>query len=193
MAESTIRRVLAILGSVTFLVIAPGVVAGAVPRWMSGWRFQPPLLGLPGLRIAGAILVAAAVVALLDSFARFALQEIGTPAPVFPTKHLVVSGQYRFVRNPMYLAVVTAILGQALLFGNTRLLTYAALLWLGFHLSCWRSKSPCCDTASAPNTPISAPTSPAGSLAAAPGAPAPVQGKRNLFAAPHVGSGRKTV
>jgi protein-S-isoprenylcysteine O-methyltransferase Ste14 len=134
MAESTIRRVMAILGSLTFLVIAPGVVAGAVPRWMSGWRFQPPLLGLPGLRVAGAILVAAAVVALLDSFARFALQGIGTPAPVFPTKHLVVSGQYRFVRNPMYLAVVTAILGQALLFGNTRLLTYAALLWLGFHL-----------------------------------------------------------
>jgi protein-S-isoprenylcysteine O-methyltransferase Ste14 len=134
MAESAIRRVLAILGSVAFLVIAPGVVAGAVPRWISRWRFQPPLLGLPGVRIAGGILVAAGAVALLDSFARFALQGIGTPAPVFPTKHLVVTGQYRYVRNPMYLAVVSAILGQALLFGNTRLLGYAALVWLAFHL-----------------------------------------------------------
>jgi protein-S-isoprenylcysteine O-methyltransferase Ste14 len=133
MAESTARRVSAILGSIAFLAIAPGVVAGAVPRWISRWRFQPPLLGLPGVRIAGGILVAAGVLALLDSFARFALQGIGTPAPVFPTKHLVVSGQYRYVRNPMYVAVVSAILGQALLFGDVRLLEYGALVWLAFH------------------------------------------------------------
>lgn len=133
MAESPIRKILAILGTAVFLVIAPGTVAGAVPRWISRWRFQPPLLGLPGLRIAGGILIAAGVLVLLESFARFALQGIGTPAPVFPTKQLVVSGLYRYVRNPMYLAVVSAILGQALLFGDARLLAYAAVVWLAFH------------------------------------------------------------
>jgi len=132
MADSPIRKVFAILGSAAFLVIAPGVVAGAVPRWISRWRFQPPLLGFPGVRLIGGILIAAGVLVLLDSFARFALKGIGTPAPVFPTKHLVVSGLYRYVRNPMYLAVVSAILGQALLFGDPRLLTYAALVWLAF-------------------------------------------------------------
>jgi len=133
MTDSPIRKVFAILGSAAFLVIAPGVVAGAVPWWISRWRLQPPLLGLPGVRVVGGIFIAAGVLVLLDSFARFALKGIGTPAPVFPTKHLVVSGLYRYVRNPMYLAVVSAIFGQALLFGNPRLLTYAALVWLAFY------------------------------------------------------------
>lgn len=62
---------------------------------------------------------------LLDSFARFAVQGVGTPAPVFPTRHL---------RNPMYLAVVSVILGQGLILGNVRLVEYAALVWFGFHL-----------------------------------------------------------
>lgn len=44
-----------------------------------------------------------------------------------------MSGFYRFVRNPMYVAVVTAILGQALLFGSLALAGYAAAVWLCFH------------------------------------------------------------
>ena len=61
---------------------------------------------------------------LLHAFALFALHR-GTPAPVAPTETLVVTGAYRFVRNPMYLAVLTIILGQALLFGSWRLALYA--------------------------------------------------------------------
>jgi protein-S-isoprenylcysteine O-methyltransferase Ste14 len=57
-----------------------------------------------------------------------------TPAPVFPTPHLVVTGLYRFVRNPMYVAVVSTILGQALILGNVRLLEYGGLVWFLFHL-----------------------------------------------------------
>ncbi len=71
---------------------------------------------------------------LLDSFARFAIEGLGTPAPVFPTRHLVVTGWYRYVRNPMYVAVVSIIVGQALLFGSITLLEYGALVWLFFHL-----------------------------------------------------------
>lgn len=71
---------------------------------------------------------------LLDSFARFAFQGIGTPAPVFPTRHLVVQGFYRYVRNPIYLAVVSVILGQGMIFGNLNLLIYGVLAWLSTHL-----------------------------------------------------------
>jgi protein-S-isoprenylcysteine O-methyltransferase Ste14 len=71
---------------------------------------------------------------LLDSFARFALKGLGTPAPVFPTKHLVVSGLYRYVRNPMYLAVAGVIFGQGMLFGDGRVLEYGFLVWIAFHL-----------------------------------------------------------
>lgn len=128
------RRTLAILGSVLFLLLAPGIVAGLVPWWISRWRIQPSLLGFSALRVVGAILIAVALPVLLDSFARFALQGLGTPAPVFPTYHLVVTGLYRHVRNPMYVAVVWLIVGQGLILGNVRLLGYAIFVWLAFHV-----------------------------------------------------------
>jgi protein-S-isoprenylcysteine O-methyltransferase Ste14 len=107
---------------------------GLVPWWISQWRFAPPFLGLAVLRLAGGILLALGIASVLECFARFALRGIGTPAPVFPTRHLVVTGLYRHVRNPMYIAVVSMIFGQALLFGDLELLEYGALVWLLFHL-----------------------------------------------------------
>jgi len=132
--ETVIRRVLAIVGSAAFLVLAPGFVAGMVPWWISHWRVQTALLGLPVVRLAGGALLALGVTGLLDSFSRFAIQGIGTPAPVFPTRNLVVTGLYRYVRNPMYLAVVCAILGQGLILGNIQLLEYGGAVWILFHL-----------------------------------------------------------
>jgi len=129
-----LRKLSAIIGSAVFLVIAPGFVAGLMPRWISHWQFEAPFLGLQAFRFAGGILIALGVGVLLDSFVRFAVQGLGTPAPVFPTRDLVVTGLYRHVRNPMYVAVVSTILGQALLLGSVALLEYGALVWLLFHL-----------------------------------------------------------
>jgi protein-S-isoprenylcysteine O-methyltransferase Ste14 len=56
------------------------------------------------------------------------LEGRGTPAPVAPTVELVTGGLYRHARNPMYLAVEAAILGQALLLGRPILLAYAAVI-----------------------------------------------------------------
>jgi protein-S-isoprenylcysteine O-methyltransferase Ste14 len=128
------RRILAILGSALFLIFAPGIVAGLVPWWISKWNVQEPFSGFAPIRALGAVLVVVSVVVLLESFGRFALQGVGTPAPVFPTRHLVVKGLYRYVRNPMYLAVVSVILGQAMIFANVGLLVYGALIWVTFHL-----------------------------------------------------------
>jgi protein-S-isoprenylcysteine O-methyltransferase Ste14 len=128
------RKVSAILGSSAFLILAPGVVVGVVPWWISRWRLEAPFFGFFPLRIAGGVLLALGIVGLVDSFARFAVQGLGTPAPVLPTKHLVVTGLYRFVRNPMYVSVTSAILGQALILGNVRLLEYGALVWVALHL-----------------------------------------------------------
>lgn len=129
-----IRRILAIVGSAIFLVLAPGFVAGMVPWWISHWRVEAALLGLPVLRLFGGALFALGVTGLLDSFGRFAVQGMGTPAPVFPTRHLVVTGLYRYVRNPMYVAVVSTILGQGLILGNIQLLEYGGVVWFLFHL-----------------------------------------------------------
>lgn len=129
------RRLLAVIGSVIFFLIAPVTVAGLVPWWITSWRIEPPFGEVPFLRIVGGVLILAGVPVLLDSFARFAIQGLGTPAPVFPTRHLVVQGLYRYVRNPIYVALVTMILGQALFFGSLRLLEYGAGVWLFFHLA----------------------------------------------------------
>jgi protein-S-isoprenylcysteine O-methyltransferase Ste14 len=115
-------------------VLAPGTVVGLVPRLLSGWRWQRPFLGWAWTRGLGGLLTAGGLVVLLACFAGFALQGRGTPAPLLPTERLVVTGFYRFVRNPMYLAVLTIIVGQALLFGNRALLWYAGLVAAAFHL-----------------------------------------------------------
>ncbi len=130
---SAIRRSSALLGSALFFVLAPCTVAGLIPWWQSHWQMAAPFFGWQPLRIAGVILIVAGLPILLDSFARFAIEGLGTPAPVFPTRHLVVTGWYRYVRNPMYVAVVSIILGQALLFANVHVLEYGAAAWLVTH------------------------------------------------------------
>ena len=118
------RKITAIAGSAVFLVIAPGIVAGLVPWWLTGWRMGA---AYPApVRITGAVLTVAGAIVLLAAFAQFAIQGRGTPAPPAPTQELVVRGLYRYVRNPMYLAVLAVITGQALLLNRPVLLGYAA-------------------------------------------------------------------
>jgi protein-S-isoprenylcysteine O-methyltransferase Ste14 len=121
----------AALGSTLFFLLAPGVVAGVIPWWLTRWEVLPAPLAL---RLLGAALLAAGVPVLVSAFVRFARDGLGTPAPVAPTERLVVRGAYRYVRNPMYLGVLSAIVGQALLLGQTQLLRYAGLIALAFVL-----------------------------------------------------------
>jgi protein-S-isoprenylcysteine O-methyltransferase Ste14 len=113
------------IGSAAFLLLAPGTVAGLIPYLLTGWESHTDSVVA---RVAGALLLAAAVPVLLGAFLRFVREGRGTPAPVAPTDELVVGGLYRYVRNPMYLAVVGAIVGQALLLGRPELLAYAAVV-----------------------------------------------------------------
>lgn len=127
------QRTLAVLGSAVFFVVAPCALAGFIPWSITRWQLQPPFLGLELTRGLGAILILAGIPGLVDAFARFALQGLGTPAPIAPPKNLVVTGLYRYVRNPIYVAVIAIILGQGVLMGDGRLILYGALLWLSFH------------------------------------------------------------
>jgi protein-S-isoprenylcysteine O-methyltransferase Ste14 len=120
------------LGAAAFFVLAPGTVAGVVPWVVSGgWQrgHVPPLVSA-----AGVLLVFAGVASLVESFARFVIRGHGTPAPVAPPTELVMTGQYRHVRNPMYLALVLIVLGQSAWLGRGSLLVYSAVLGLLFHL-----------------------------------------------------------
>jgi protein-S-isoprenylcysteine O-methyltransferase Ste14 len=122
-----VQRLKAALGSAVFLLLAPGVMAGVVPWLLTGWdSTNPPAL----VELLGGVLIVAGAAVLIHAFARFVTEGLGTPAPVAPTEHLVVGGLYRYVRNPMYIAVDAIIVGQALLLGRPVLLAYAAVFWL---------------------------------------------------------------
>ena len=127
-------KAIAVLGSALFFIIAPLMLAAVVPWWVTSWEFRRAFFGVELTRVLGDVLIIAGVPGLVDSFARFALEGVGTPASIAPTQKLVVTGLYRYVRNPIYIAVVAVIFGQALLFGDWRLLWYGALLWFFFHI-----------------------------------------------------------
>ena len=126
------RRSVAATGTAVFFAVAPATVAGLVPWWLTGWRLGQPLPVWAPLRAVGALLVVVGAGVLVHAFVRFVVEGLGTPAPVAPTERLVVGGLYRYVRNPMYLAVVAAIAGQALLLWQAVLVPYAAVVAVAF-------------------------------------------------------------
>jgi protein-S-isoprenylcysteine O-methyltransferase Ste14 len=129
-------------GSAVFLLLAPGIVAGLIPWWLTGWRTRQPLPFWLPVRIVGIVLIAAGVGVLLHAFVRFVVEGIGTPAPVTPPQRLVVGGLYRYVRNPMYLAVAAIIVGQGLALGQLVLLPYAAGFGVVVHAFVCRYEEP---------------------------------------------------
>ena len=124
------RRPAAATASAVFFALAPGTVAGLVPWWLTRWRIRGPLAHWAPVRVTGLIMLILGGTVLVQAFARFVAQGHGTPAPVAPAERLVTGGLYRHVRNPMYLAVVAAITGQALAMGQPVLLGYAAVVWV---------------------------------------------------------------
>ena len=95
-------KAIAVLGSALFFVIAPLVLAGFVPWWVTQWEFRPAFFGVDLTRILGGILIIVGVPGLVDSFIRFALEGLGTPAPNAPTQKLVVTGLFFHVFVVMY-------------------------------------------------------------------------------------------
>jgi protein-S-isoprenylcysteine O-methyltransferase Ste14 len=125
-------KVIAGAGSALFFVLAPGVVVGLVPWWLTRWVVGEPTPWWAPVRPLGMVLIAAGVIVLVQAFLRFVVEGIGTPAPIAPTQHLVVGGLYRYVRNPMYIAVVATIVGQALTLGQPALILWAAAVSAAF-------------------------------------------------------------
>ena len=117
----------AALGTALFLVVAPGVVAGLIPWLLTDWDVSHSGGWWAPLRLVGAAMIVLGAGVLLHAFVRFVIEGGGTPAPIAPTGQLVVGGLYRYVRNPMYLAVAAIIAGQALLLVQLGLLLYAAV------------------------------------------------------------------
>src|SRR5258708_19881387 len=99
-------KAIAVLGSALFFVVAPLVLAGLVPWWVTQWEFRPAFFGVDLTRILGGILIVVGPPGIVDSFARFALDGLGTPAPIAPPQKPVLPGLYRYVRNPLSIPVL---------------------------------------------------------------------------------------
>lgn len=124
------RRSVATIGSAAYFAAAAGTFAVLVPWLVTGWEFHRPWPGWVAAQAAGALLIGAGLVPVVAVFVRFA-EAGGTPLPLAPTRHLVVSGFNRYVRNPIYLGSLLIFAGEALLFGRLSLLMYAAAGWAG--------------------------------------------------------------
>lgn len=120
------------LKNLLFTVLIPGTVGVYVPLQFAGRR----LLAEPGWAwlLAAPLLLAGAFVYFWCLW-NFAAMGRGTPAPIDPPKKLIVRGPHRYVRNPMYLAVLTVVTGWAVLFRSPAILLYAACVALLFHLA----------------------------------------------------------
>jgi protein-S-isoprenylcysteine O-methyltransferase Ste14 len=121
----------AVAKTLVFTVFVPGTVAGYVP-----WLLRRDAVPVAGVEEWTAIVVIAIgiTIYLHTAFWGFALIGGGTPAPIAPTKVLVVKGLHRYVRNPMYLGVALAIGGQAWLFHSLHILIYMACMLTIAHL-----------------------------------------------------------
>lgn len=128
---ATLKRSITV--SILFTLFGgPGLVLVIAPWWLT--RLRVPA-GEPAWQIVvAATLMAAGVMPLLESIWRFVHVGRGTLMPAVPTEHLVVSGLYRFVRNPMYVGVLTALAGEALLFERWNMVIYWAVVAGTIHL-----------------------------------------------------------
>ncbi|HEV2576507.1 MAG TPA: isoprenylcysteine carboxylmethyltransferase family protein [Acidobacteriaceae bacterium] len=120
-----------------FTVLVPGVVAGYLP-----WSFGPRHLAHGAWQLGWLLIVAGTLVYLLCATRFFAAH--GTPAIFFirplravvgeEPSSLVLTGLYRYSRNPMYVGVLLVILGQACIFDSRAILQYAVFVFICFHL-----------------------------------------------------------
>ena len=121
-----------LIKTAVFTVLVPGTVGGYTPyRLLAG---APRRGDLGACRYLGLIPIALGAAIYLWCAWNFAVTGRGTPAPIDPPKELVARGLYRWVRNPMYVGVLSAVLGQALLFGAPAIAEYAVVAFAFFHL-----------------------------------------------------------
>ena len=123
-----------ILKNILFTFIVPGTVTVLVPYWLLTPSYEPLPFDLGLFRYGGVLFIGLGGALYFWCLWHFTVSGRGTPAPIDPTEALVVQGAYRWVRNPMYVAVVTVLLGEALFFEARVLFVYTAGAFAAFHL-----------------------------------------------------------
>jgi protein-S-isoprenylcysteine O-methyltransferase Ste14 len=119
--------------SILFVVFGgPAILLVYLPFWLT--HFRIPSSEPRWQELLACVLIAAGVAPLLESAARFIRVGNGSLVPAAATEHLVVSGLYRYVRNPMYAGVMASLAAEAALFRSRELVVVLGLALIGFHL-----------------------------------------------------------
>jgi protein-S-isoprenylcysteine O-methyltransferase Ste14 len=126
------RRFWALVNTGLFTIIVPGTVAILIPRWLLGGGYVMPASSPTSWLGALLSLIGAAI--YFRCAWEFAVRGLGTPAPIAPTQFLVTTALHRYVRNPMYLGVAIAILGQAVFFRSLHVAEFAVVMLLIAHV-----------------------------------------------------------
>ena len=124
-----------LLRNLFFTILQPGLVAGLIPYfivrdtlaniWSNPFQWN---------HMVGLLIMVIGLLILLHCVYMFAKEGRGTLSPVDPTKALVAKGLYRYVRNPMYIGVMTILIGEAVFTSSMKLWLYAGLIFILFHL-----------------------------------------------------------
>lgn len=121
------------LKTLIFTILVPGTVAGIVP-WLLLQQSGEGAVAIPSIWLIGLVPLLLGVGLYLWCAGAFTFVGKGTPAPIDAPKVLVIQGPYQWVRNPMYIAVLSVVIGEAILFHSLLLVEYALLVWLVVHV-----------------------------------------------------------
>ena len=119
--------------TIRFTLLFPGTVVLYAPLALRASAPDVWVLPLGSAKLAGWPLIVAGVLGYLVCTVSFARSGRGTPAPWDAPSALVEGGLFRFVRNPMYVALLTTLAGEALVWSSGVHAAYTALVWFGFH------------------------------------------------------------
>ena len=115
-----------------FMLLVPGLLLGVMPAWLMAANTALFSFGLLHWLAVPIWLIGAAV--MLCCAWDFIVKGRGTPAPIDPPRELVISGLYRFFRNPMYDGALLVLFGHVLWFPSLALLVCPIIFFVAFHL-----------------------------------------------------------
>jgi protein-S-isoprenylcysteine O-methyltransferase Ste14 len=118
-----------------FTILQPGIVAGLVPFLiLDDKRNNPFVQPLQLHHYSGAIIFFIGLAVMLSCIIIFAVKGRGTLSPADPTKKLVISGLYKFSRNPMYVGVTLILIGESIFFQTINLWIYSLFVFIAFNI-----------------------------------------------------------
>jgi protein-S-isoprenylcysteine O-methyltransferase Ste14 len=123
-----------LMRAVIYATLFVGLVLVFVPARLLSWAGMEEPSRTGPVQVAGMVAGTVGAALALGCVVTFVHRGRGTPAPFDPPCRLVISGSYRFVRNPMYIGAGLALAGAALFYGSVELLAYLGLLLIASHL-----------------------------------------------------------